>query len=617
MATAIAQPRNAVVDVADVVGKLSPLLLGSGKTNTTTSSSSSIDPSTLAQSDDLMNMLLSRGSSTAQSDNVVNDILYRAQLAFAPVLGDEKMAGMYNTSTKNLLAKESVARATAAASQAVLEDQQRALAQATTISNQRVAASRTQTQTQSAKTAPSISGKGLLAGVGTSILASMAMKKGKEALDKSGIFDKKAGKGIDTGDAEDASGNLYAGGDSFDSMLESGAQNSVGSAGELGAAMSGDASLRMASERQGVLTAEDSQALQELLDSTVIPTAGDPAAVSLVDSGQTKTDASSVDAATGTSTALATSDAMAVQAASINATALQAGMDPATIDTLGPIATAKALEAQGIDLIPPMPPAGGDVSGVPGADVNDPLNFAQATTSTMTDAGGDVAANGGIQVASETGSAYDPSVWAADDADMALNGADLALDAMPVPYFAIANALTGGELGKAVQDIPVVGDVLQGFGEVVNDIPVVGDAVNEFGLGINDLVTGLTDAGGGLFEAAGDVFDEAGDIFSGDCFITTAATKGGEDDDGYTLTKMRDFRDKYMLASEDRTAEVDDYYRTAPAIVKKISAHPDAELIWQTIREKFLTPCVYAWNQGDGKIAHKIYRELIDYAKAV
>ncbi len=121
-------------------GTLLPML--TGKTSIT---SGSVDPSALQSSNDLYNLLVNRGTTTSATDKVVQDIIYRTQLAFAPVLGEEKGAGAYNSTTKKLLADNFAAQAVRASSEAALKDQQQAFQTAAELTKNTVNATKTTT----------------------------------------------------------------------------------------------------------------------------------------------------------------------------------------------------------------------------------------------------------------------------------------------------------------------------------------------------------------------------------------------------------------------------------------------------------------------------------------
>ena len=94
-----------------------------------------------------------------------------------------------------------------------------------------------------------------------------------------------------------------------------------------------------------------------------------------------------------------------------------------------------------------------------------------------------------------------------------------------------------------------------------------------------------------------------------DCFLTTAVVeRRGEADDGPTLTALRGFRDGYMMETAQRRALVEDYYRTAPAVVSAIPAqHAD----WGWIGER-IDAAVAAIGNGDDEAAFTIYVGLME-----
>ena len=277
MATPVAQPRNQVLDILELLPKVAPLFFGSG----TQTNQRTVDPRVAAETQNLAKMLETRGSSTTQADKVIEDILFRAQLAFAPVLEAEKKAGMYNTTTRNQLAQETVARATAASAQAVLEDQQRAFAQAAQLR---------QTQTQaSGGTQQKTSGVNKLTqaagAVTTAISLPGALKKGKQGIEKLLAELTAPGKGFGAeGDVTDIADNIYDK-DSFTTFAsEGGAGTPAGFGADGGSAFGGDFFT------SGSVVTDDASALQSIIDSTTIPSISE--GVQVADSGQILTDAS-------------------------------------------------------------------------------------------------------------------------------------------------------------------------------------------------------------------------------------------------------------------------------------------------------------------------------------
>lgn len=111
----------------------------------------------------------------------------------------------------------------------------------------------------------------------------------------------------------------------------------------------------------------------------------------------------------------------------------------------------------------------------------------------------------------------------------------------------------------------------------------------------------------------GSAFDIS-DFFE-QCFITTAATKGGETDKGYTLEVLREFRNTYMQETPERQSELIDYYFLAPYVVKRISEREDSEDTWAAIRSKYLDPAVYAFKKGQPEVTYKLYKEMMKLAQ--
>lgn len=133
MGTTLTTPASAtsgVVNIAQLISSLAPIFAGSGTTTgttgaqastSTTTSKSSIDPATLAMLNSIITTAGGNASNPAATKGIVDNILAESSQAFAPVIASGNSAGLYGTSTLANLASESKARATAAASKAVLD----------------------------------------------------------------------------------------------------------------------------------------------------------------------------------------------------------------------------------------------------------------------------------------------------------------------------------------------------------------------------------------------------------------------------------------------------------------------------------------------------------------
>ncbi len=117
---------NGALNIAQLATALAPIFLGAGTKTTTqqpVTTTNSINPATLAGLTGIANTAQGNATNPAITQNLVNNILTESAQAFAPVIAQQSSAGLYKSSTLATLADESQARATAAASQAVLNYQ--------------------------------------------------------------------------------------------------------------------------------------------------------------------------------------------------------------------------------------------------------------------------------------------------------------------------------------------------------------------------------------------------------------------------------------------------------------------------------------------------------------
>lgn len=96
------------------------------------------------------------------------------------------------------------------------------------------------------------------------------------------------------------------------------------------------------------------------------------------------------------------------------------------------------------------------------------------------------------------------------------------------------------------------------------------------------------------------------------CYVTTAVCKSLEKpDDCYELTLLRDYRDEYLLLSEEGTAAVEEYYNIAPTIVKRINKKENAAEIYNSIWLDYLNPCVHLIEEGRKDECRKLYSDMV------
>lgn len=164
MATTSADSPSGLINLAGLVSTLAPIFLGGGNQTTTTSggksSTTQNSSTTSGNSPDILSSLvgnvntaISNSQDSSKTDALVADIMRQSAIAFAPTLAASNSAGLYNSSTLNLLSNNAKATATSASTKAVLDYQtgQQQIANqglATIANNNKTAATSTTTDTQ-------------------------------------------------------------------------------------------------------------------------------------------------------------------------------------------------------------------------------------------------------------------------------------------------------------------------------------------------------------------------------------------------------------------------------------------------------------------------------------
>ena len=97
---------------------------------------------------------------------------------------------------------------------------------------------------------------------------------------------------------------------------------------------------------------------------------------------------------------------------------------------------------------------------------------------------------------------------------------------------------------------------------------------------------------------------------SSGCYLTTACAEAcGLADDCMELTVLRAFRDGWMSQSAEGRADIQTYYRTAPAVVRAIRARSDGGEILRSLYDTLVAPCVSLIMEGRCREAHALYRQ--------
>lgn len=100
------------------------------------------------------------------------------------------------------------------------------------------------------------------------------------------------------------------------------------------------------------------------------------------------------------------------------------------------------------------------------------------------------------------------------------------------------------------------------------------------------------------------------------CFITTAVCEAmNREDDCYELSSFREFRDTYMLESDERKAMIEEYYQVAPVIVTSINMNPDAGTRYHSIWTQYLKPCLDSIEDKRFEECEKHYSKMVSDLK--
>lgn len=96
------------------------------------------------------------------------------------------------------------------------------------------------------------------------------------------------------------------------------------------------------------------------------------------------------------------------------------------------------------------------------------------------------------------------------------------------------------------------------------------------------------------------------------CYITTAVCESlGKSDDCYELRTLRDYRDKYLLSTEDGVKIVDTYYNIAPTIVNRIGKREDSGNIYREIFDSYIRPCLSLIEAGKLDECEVLYSDMV------
>lgn len=96
------------------------------------------------------------------------------------------------------------------------------------------------------------------------------------------------------------------------------------------------------------------------------------------------------------------------------------------------------------------------------------------------------------------------------------------------------------------------------------------------------------------------------------CYITTAVCDSqNKPDDCYELTTLRNYRDQYLMKTEEGRQMVEEYYDIAPGIVLAIDMRQDSKRIYKGIYEEYLMPCIRYAEDGRNEECKELYMDMV------
>jgi hypothetical protein len=103
---------------------------------------------------------------------------------------------------------------------------------------------------------------------------------------------------------------------------------------------------------------------------------------------------------------------------------------------------------------------------------------------------------------------------------------------------------------------------------------------------------------------------------SQNCFISTACLNArGLGDNSSELNMLRYFRDSYLAIQPGGSNMIEEYYLTAPQIVKNINSNPLYNEIYNSIFNNWLSDAIEFVKSGKNTEAFKIYTDMFNTLK--
>lgn len=100
------------------------------------------------------------------------------------------------------------------------------------------------------------------------------------------------------------------------------------------------------------------------------------------------------------------------------------------------------------------------------------------------------------------------------------------------------------------------------------------------------------------------------------CYITTAVCETlNKGDNCYELNLLRDYRDEYLMNTDNGAEVVREYYDVAPTIVKRIGRREDSAEVYQGIYDRYLKTCVELIEADRLEDCRVVYTDMVNDLK--
>ena len=100
------------------------------------------------------------------------------------------------------------------------------------------------------------------------------------------------------------------------------------------------------------------------------------------------------------------------------------------------------------------------------------------------------------------------------------------------------------------------------------------------------------------------------------CYVTTAVCRSlNKPEDCYELNLLKDYRDNYLILTENGEELVKKYYDIAPTIVKRIDKSDNPEEKYRYIWDRYLKVCITYIQSGDKERCGEEYIKMIEELK--